>query len=192
MVGVTSVADSGADVPDPDAPGPESPDSGTPPSDTPGSDVSRPAPTEPEDFDAIVRRLGIHLSFPDDAEVPGTAPTHGPAQGAARRRDDDGLPAELAEAESFDDMPDPVDEQFYRRVQGGPTGPVHRGRALAWIGLVGTPLLLVLATLAGSWLSSSVLLGAGVTFVASAIYLISQLPEHGPAQPDWPDDGAEL
>lgn len=146
---------------------------------------------EPDEFDAIVRRLGIHLSFPDDAPVEAPRASgrqDGPEQPAA----EGDLPPELAETDSFDETPDARDEQFYRRVEPRAIGPVHRGRALAWIGLVGSPLLLMLATLAGSWLSSSVLLGAGITFVASAIYLISQLPEHGPSQPDWPDDGAEL
>ncbi len=36
------------------------------------------------------------------------------------------------------------------------------------------------------------LAGAVLTFVAAAIYLVSQLPEHGPSRPDWPDDGAVL
>ena len=182
----------GPDVPDPDASGPDTPDPDVPTTETPGSEVSRPEPSTPEDFDAIVRRLGIHLTFPDDAEVPGTAPLHDSAERTQRRDPQDDLPPELAEGDSFDDTPDPVDEQFYRRVEVGPVGPVHRGRALAWAGLVGTPLLLLLATMAGRWVSGSVLLGAGITFVASAIYLISQLPEHGPSQPDWPDDGAEL
>jgi hypothetical protein len=37
-----------------------------------------------------------------------------------------------------------------------------------------------------------ILLGAGLTFVACAIYLIAQLPERGPSEPWWPDDGAQL
>ena len=50
----------------------------------------------------------------------------------------------------------------------------------------------MLASASGRFLSGAVLLGAALTFVASAIYLIAQLPEHGPSQRDWPDDGAAL
>lgn len=129
-------------------------------------------------FDDIVSRLDLDLPFPAEADEPRDTPQ---AQ-------------EPAEPEPFelDDEPDPVDEQFYRRVDPGPGRPMHRGRAAAWGGLVGSPLLLMLASLAGQWLSSPVLLGAAITFVASAIYLIAQLPEHGPSQRDWPDDGAAL
>lgn len=130
-----------------------------------------------DEFDDIVSRLEIDLPFPPEADEPAPEPA-----------------AEAPEPEPFelDDAPDPVDEQFYRRVDLPPARPMHRGRALAWAGLVGTPVLLVLASMAGRWLSSPVLLGAAITFVASAIYLIAQLPEHGPSQRDWPDDGAAL
>ncbi|GAA0190577.1 hypothetical protein GCM10008944_03200 [Cytobacillus oceanisediminis] len=128
-------------------------------------------------FDDIVSRLDLDLPFPPEADEPDPAPVEEPAE---------------PEPFELDDEPDPVDEQFYRRVDPGPGRPMHRGRAVAWGGLVGSPLLLMFASLAGQWLSSPVLLGAALTFVASAIYLIAQLPEHGPSQRDWPDDGAAL
>lgn len=136
-----------------------------------------------DEFDDIVSRLDLDLPFPAEADEPrDTSPAvEPPASGRTEPE-----PFEL------DDEPDPVDEQFYRRVDPGPGRPMHRGRAVAWGGLVGSPLLLMLASLAGQWLSSPVLLGAALTFVASAIYLIAQLPEHGPSQRDWPDDGAAL
>ena len=58
--------------------------------------------------------------------------------------------------------------------------------------MLGSPLAIIVFTLAHVWLPKSVLLGIGLTFVAGSIYLISQLPEHGPGRPDWPDDGAAL
>ncbi|WP_156368211.1 hypothetical protein [Aeromicrobium sp. Leaf289] len=130
-----------------------------------------------DEFDDIVSRLDLDLPFPAEADEPDPAPVEEPAE---------------PEPFELDDEPDPVDEQFYRRVDPGPGRPMHRGRAVAWGGLVGSPLLLMFASLAGQWLSSPVLLGAALTFVASAIYLIAQLPEHGPSQRDWPDDGAAL
>ena len=129
-----------------------------------------------DDFDDIVQRLDLELSFPDD-------PPSAPAVRHPSQQDEPHDPA---------DDPDPVDEQFYRRVPQGPARPWHRGRVLAWAGVAGSPTALVLATLAGVWVGRAVLLCAGLTFVAGAIYLVSQLPEHGPAQRDWPDDGAEL
>ena len=140
---------------------------------TPDDDGEARRSSDRDAFDAIVQRLDLDLPFP-----------LGVAQPAE--------PEPEPEPVELDDQPDPVDEQFYRHVRPGPARPLHRGRATAWAGLVGSPLLLVLATVGGSWLSRPVLLGAALTFVASAIYLIAQLPEHGPGQQDWPDDGAAL
>lgn len=127
-------------------------------------------------FDDIVERLDLDLPFPLGVDQP----------------HDVGGPVEEDEPVPFDDQPDPVDEQFYRRVDAGPSRPMERGRTFAWIALAGAPLLVLLATLSGTYLARPVLLGAALTFVAAAIYLIAQLPEHGPSQRDWPDDGAAL
>lgn len=130
-------------------------------------------------FDDIVERLDLDLPFPLGVDQPRDVTADVP-------RDATDEPV------SFDDQPDPVDEQFYRRVDAGPVRPMERGRTIAWIGLLGAPLLVTLATLSGIVVSRPALLGSAFTFVASAIYLIAQLPEHGPAQRDWPDDGAAL
>jgi hypothetical protein len=129
-------------------------------------------------FDDIVSRLELDLPFPEEADRVDPRPATQP----------DPEPEPVA----FEDRPDPVDEQFYRRVEPPRGGPLHRGRALAWAGLVGAPVLLVLVSFTVGRVSGAVLLGAALTFVASAIYLIAQLPEHGPSQRDWPDDGAAL
>lgn len=130
-------------------------------------------------FDDIVERLDLDLPFPLGVDRPHDTDAAGPDE-------------EPEEPVPFDDRPDPADEQFYRRVDAGPVRPMERGRTVAWIALVGAPVLVALASLTGTWLARPVLLGAALTFVASAIYLIAQLPEHGPAQRDWPDDGAAL
>ena len=139
---------------------------------------------KPDDFDEIVQRLDLDLTFPEQ-------PTkREPEHPSVRRHRRAESPTEAEdEPESFDDMPD---EPFYRKVEPAPIRPRHRGRTLAWIAVLGSPLAIILFTLAHVWLPKSVLLGIGLTFVAGSIYLISQLPEHGPARPDWPDDGAEL
>ena len=139
---------------------------------------------EPDDeFDEIVQNLDLDLSFPEDPREP----QHPSVR--RHRRPQPHSEAEAEEPEPFDDLPD---EPFYRRVPPAPIRPKHRGRTLAWAGVLGSPLAIVLATFAHVWLPKSVLLGIGLTFVASSIYLISQLPEYGPGRPDWPDDGAAL
>ena len=70
--------------------------------------------------------------------------------------------------------------------------PPNRRRAVAWGAVLGAPLLLILATVSGWLLPRSLVAVAALIFVAGSIYLISQLPEHGPGHPDWPDDGAVL
>lgn len=138
------------------------PDDGSPPRDT---------------FDDIVR--GLDMDWADPGVI---------AFGTPQSQ----TPPELEPEPDLDDEPDPIDEQFYRRVGNGPVRPVHRGRVLAWAGVLGTPAVLAICLVAGIWISRPVLLTAGLTVVAGAIYLISQLPERGPSHPDWPDDGAVL
>jgi hypothetical protein len=127
---------------------------------------------EPDDeFDEIVQRLDLDLDFPDQAPP------------KARPEEPEPEPVE------FDDIPD---EPFYRRVTPRPPRAPRRGHTLGWIAVLGSPAAIMVATFLHIWLSRPVLLGIGLTFVAGAIYLISQLPEHGPSRPDWPDDGAAL
>lgn len=128
--------------------------------------------TERDDFDKIVEGLDLEFEFPDEPADP--APVDPPAPVQA--------PVEHAETE----------EPFYRRVAATPLIPRRRGTILAWCGVLGAPMLLVVATVIGQILPRPFLASAVLIFVASSIYLISQLPEHGPSRPDWPDDGAVL
>jgi len=128
---------------------------------------------ERDDFDRIVEGLDLDLSFPDEPDDPIPDPT-------ALRWE-----AEVAE-------PVETEEPFYRRVEPTSLVPRRRGVMLAWIGVIGAPLALVLATLVHIFLERSIVAGAALIFVASAIYLFLQLPEHGPSRRDWPDDGAVL
>lgn len=70
--------------------------------------------------------------------------------------------------------------------------PPSRARTASWIAVLGTPALLVLATIVQVLLPRPVVLAAVLTFVAGLIYLIARLPERGPGHPDSPDDGAVL
>lgn len=124
-----------------------------------------------DDFDRIVEGLDLDLSFPDDPVDP--------------------APESLAPRPVVDE-PGSSEEPFYRRVDSTPLVPRRRGIILAWAGVAGAPLLLALATVAHVFLDRPIVAGAVLIFVASAIYLFLQLPEHGPGRRDWPDDGAVL
>ena len=137
--------------------------------------------TERDDFDKIVEGLELDLSFLDEKtdEKPAEEPEEQPEPTWSPLTDDD---IDAAETE----------EPFYRKVEPTPLIPRRRGVLLAWIGVLGAPLSLVLATISGVFLDRPIVAAASLTFVASAIYLILQLPEHGPSRRDWPDDGAVL
>jgi hypothetical protein len=136
-----------------------------------------------DDFDRIVEGLHFDLSFPDEPADPVEQDPAHPSRRAAERDAD-------TDAES-DDEPAPTEEPFYRRVEPAPLIRT-RGVLLAWCGVIGAPAVLVLATVAHIFLDRPLMAGAALIFVASAIYLFLQLPEHGPSRRDWPDDGAVL
>lgn len=134
-------------------------------------------------FDEIVEQLGLDLSFPEQE-----APRHpSGADGSSAAAETDAVD-EL----DLDDLPPDRDELFYRRVDPGPAKPWTGQRLLALAAVLGPPLLLVICTVSNYWLPRTVVLGCGLIFVAGAIWWIAQLPEHGPAHPDSPDDGAAL
>jgi hypothetical protein len=132
--------------------------------------------TDPDPFDEIVRDLDLDLDFSEPAPAARPQPTHPSAVGAG----DDG------------DGADNQDDQFYRRVEPRPVLPRSPRVLLAWIGVVAAPLWIVISSTLHLIMPRPVLLGCGLVFVASAIYLIAQLPERGPSEPYWPDDGAQL
>ena len=131
-----------------------------------------------DEFDKIVESLDLELPFPDEAPEPEQWSTPEPwSQPEPKRR---------APAERDDD------DVAYRTPPARQRRPPNRARTLAWVAVLGGPGLLVLATMVGILLPRPVVLAAAIIFVAAVIYLISQLPEHGPSRRDWPDDGAVL
>lgn len=122
-----------------------------------------------EEFDRIVKGLDFDLPFPQDVPEPEPAPE----------------PEPVPEPESLDDVD-------YRHPVPPPPKPFHRGRTLSWTAIIGGPMLMMVATVLGFVLPRTIVYGIALIFVAAAIYLVSQLPEHGPGHPDSPDDGAEL
>jgi hypothetical protein len=132
--------------------------------------------TDPDPFDEIVRDLDLDLDFSEPAPVTRPQPTHPSAVGAGDDRDD----------------ADDQDDQFYRRVEPRPLLPRSPRVLLAWLGVIAAPLWIVVSSTLHLIMPRPVLLGCALVFVASAIYLIAQLPERGPSEPHWPDDGAQL
>ena len=89
--------------------------------------------------------------------------------------------------------PAPVeDDEFYRHVEPAAPGHLKVSHLWAWLGVIGGPVTIMVASLVHLILPRPVLLGIALLFVASAVFLIAQLPDRGPAEPDWPDDGAQL
>lgn len=125
--------------------------------------------TKPDPFDEIVRNLDLDLSFPKPAGAPEPTP-----QTAAAG------------------PPEPEDDQFYRRVEPRPPAQHNPRILLAWFGILAGPVVIMITSSLHVILPRPILLGAGLTFVACAIYLIAQLPERGPSEPWWPDDGAQI
>ena len=132
--------------------------------------------TERDDFDKIVEGLELDLSFVDQPQEPAVEP------------EPELSPMTDDEVDAADD----VEEPFYRQVDSTPLIPRRRSVLLAWVGVLGAPLSLVLATVSGVFLDRAIVAAASLIFVGAAIYLILQLPEHGPSRKDWPDDGAVL
>jgi len=126
--------------------------------------------TDSDPFDEIVRNLDIDLDFPEPepTPLPPSQPIH-PSIAASDQ-----------------------DDQFYRRVESRPVLPRSPRVLLAWLGVIVGPLSIVVSSALHLIMPRPVLLGCALVFVASAIYLIAQLPERGPGEPHWPDDGAQL
>lgn len=131
--------------------------------------------TDPDPFDEIVRNLDLDLDFPDPERQPVSEPNPAPVHPstASTHRDDE-------------------DDQFYRRVEPRPLMPRNPRALFAWLGVIGSPICIMASSVLQVILPRPVLLGCGLVFVASAIYLIAQLPERGPGEPYWPDDGAQI
>lgn len=139
------------------------------------------APSSSDDFDRIVEGLDLDLSGLDDFD-------DAAARNAATRER-----AELEEQQRRESEPsEPQEEQFYRDVGPADLGGADTRTKLAWFVVIGGPALLLLAMMA-SMRPPSVLVGVVIAAaVAAVVYLIARLPDRGPSNPDWPDDGAAL
>lgn len=125
-----------------------------------------------DEFDRIVEGLDLDLGFLDEDPAPEPDPEP---------------PAPVVPAASSARSPD-VDEEFYRRVDFGPRQPWRRDLILGWIGILGSPGVLVVCTVLGIVVPRSIVAALTLVFLASAVYLISQLPERNGG--DGTGDGA--
>ena len=125
--------------------------------------------TDPDPFDEIVQHLNLDWNVADAAPAPVEPPAPPPPT-----------------------INDPEAEPFYRHVEPREPMPHRPGVLLAWLGILSGPVVIMLAALTHFIVPRPLLLGLALVFVASAVYLFSQLPERGPAEPFWPDDGAQL
>lgn len=140
------------------------------------------APSSADDFDRIVEGLDLDLSGLDDFDDA--------AERAAAARERADLEEEHRRVEEQQRAQD-RDDQFYREV--GPADLRATGRTrIAWLVFVGGPALLLITTMASMPLPTVAVVAVVIAVVASVVYLISQLPDRGPSNPDWPDDGAAL
>jgi Flp pilus assembly protein TadB len=135
------------------------------------------ASSSSDDFDRIVEGLDLDLTGLENFDASAARAA------AARER------AELEEEQRR--TAEPADDQFYRQV--GPAEFRARGRTrVAWLIFVGGPALLLIATMASVRIPPFVVALVVIGVVVSVVFLISQLPDRGPSNPDWPDDGAAL
>lgn len=135
-------------------------------------------PDPDDEFDKIVEHLDLGFPFPADLD-----------ESPRERRPDPSTEAEPPDRRWDEDR---EEELAYRTPPPRSERPPSRARTLAWVTVLGGPGLMVSATLFAIVLPRPVVLALAITFVAAVLYLISQLPEHGPSRPDWPDDGAVL
>ncbi|MET0469093.1 MAG: hypothetical protein ABWZ87_10135 [Aeromicrobium sp.] len=132
-----------------------------------------------DDFDRIVEGLDLDLTGLEDFD-------RSAAQAAAARER-----AELEEEQRRAAEPAEADDQFYRDV--GPADlPSDRRTKIAWFVVVGAPALLLLARFASIRPPTFVVAVVVIAVVVAVVYLIARLPDRGPSNPDWPDDGAAL
>jgi hypothetical protein len=125
---------------------------------------------------------GDASGFPDPARLRPT--TRGP-----RHRLPDGSldPEDPVNAEATGPVPGEDDEERFVPPEPPPITSTDLASRLAWLGVLGGPLLLLLAALTWSRLPTLVVLVALSAFVGGFITLVARLPRD---RDDGPDDGA--
>lgn len=157
------------------------------PADVPASDPSPPARSE----DGTDRASGSRTESWAQASDPSTsvwdrhaARPNGPSD-PGDEEDNEGDPGD-----EEDDEGDPGDEEDNDRYVPPAPPPLPRGdflTTLAWVGVLGGPLFLLIAALAWHDMPAELILAGVAAFIGGFVLLVARMPnEH----PDDPDDGA--
>src|SRR5690606_33125849 len=88
--------------------------------------------------------------------------------------------------------PPDEDDQFYRRVGPADVHAIDKRTKAAWFVVVGGPIVLLVSIMLSLRLPTAVVGVVIAAVVAGVVYLIARLPDRGPSNPEWPDDGAAL
>lgn len=138
------------------------------------------AASSPDDFDRIVEGLDLDLTGLDDFDA-----AAGRAAAANER-------AELEAQQRAAEEPPDEDDQFYRRVGPADVHAIDKRTKAAWFVVVGGPIVLLVSIMLSLRLPTAVVGVVIAAVVAGVVYLIARLPDRGPSNPEWPDDGAAL
>ncbi len=148
---------------------------------------------------AIVENYGERAEIDEPAQRPEAGPAAGPAADApfggrfgdprALGRDPLGEDADHPFTGEYADEPDEPDEEGYEPPPPPPLPRVTPDRMLAWIGIFGSPVVLLTALLFSitlpSWLGYLLIVG----FVGGFVYLVARMSRE-PRDPF--DDGAQI
>jgi hypothetical protein len=122
------------------------------------------------------RRGAVRRDLPDEP-YPDPRPA-APAAAGARR---------IIPGEPVEEYDEPVDAEGYEPPEPPPLPRMDLVSRLAWAGVLGGPVFLLLAALLWSGLPTALLLGALAAFVGGFVTLVARLPG---TPPDDPDAGA--
>ncbi|MFY0408864.1 hypothetical protein [Solicola sp. PLA-1-18] len=153
--------------------------------------AERPRSSDDEEFDRIV--AGLDLSVPSELDDPPRrepAPVEDdPADDLPEHRDvfQPRMSDPLGEPEPDED--DGPDDHFVPP-EIGPSEPLDTATRIAWVGLVGPPAILVVATVIGYLLPRAVSAVLVLTSIAALVYLIGR--RGNDHRDDDPDHGAVL
>lgn len=141
--------------------------------------------SDPDEFDRIVSGLELDIGDDDlDAAADRIAAERRRAEFERERAENSARRA--AQVEQTDD-----DDDFYREV-GPATLPSDRRTRWAWLCIAAGPALLLATVLLPVRPPTAVVVTLVLLSVGGVVFLIARLPDRGPSNPDWPDDGAAL
>lgn len=143
---------------------------------------------EPEDeFDRIV--AGLDLTLPEGFGVD-TEPEERPADADDLQPERDVFQPRISDPVGPQESDEPEEAERFEPPELGPMPPLDPASKIAWIALLASPVVLVVATVIG-WVMPRLLSGALViTFIGSIVFLIAKRGNDN--RGDDPDHGAVI